>query len=100
MRAKASLREGFLTRLAPCLRLAVLAAAIFAAADWAQAGGPEASGMDETLPPLPENLARVPAPEVAPAGQPEETGARTRHARSQDGHRPSRRRRWLPILDL
>ncbi len=66
MRAKASLREGFLTRLAPCLRLAVLAAAIFAAADWVQAGGPEASGMDETLPPLPENLARVPAPEVAP----------------------------------
>jgi nitrite reductase (NO-forming) len=67
MRAKVNLREGFLTRLAPCLRLAVLATAIFAAADWARAGESDASATDEsTLPPLPENLARVPAPEVAP----------------------------------
>jgi nitrite reductase (NO-forming) len=67
MATQANLREGFLTRLAPCLRLAVLATAIFAAAGWAQAGASDASATDgATLPPLPENLARVPAPEVAP----------------------------------
>jgi nitrite reductase (NO-forming) len=51
----------------PCAGLLFFPAAFFAASDFAKAGSPDAPGTGETtLPALPENLARVPASEVAP----------------------------------